>query len=206
MDDVKKPEMDKDGSYDDLLVERFKGGDKPAFDELYNKYKTRIIGYLYRFLGDRMLADEVAQEAFIHVYTNIWGYKPVGMFRAWLYKIASNLAKNELKKRARRHETSLDAEIDGPGSPTLADMLSDEHLSPETIAANDELKAVIEEILKRLPDIYREVMVLCVIEGLSYEEAAEALSTNVKTVSSRLARARELFIGHLNKVKGMGLK
>lgn len=206
MDEIKRQEAEDGGSSDDLLVERFKNGDRAAFDELYNKYKARMLNYLHRFLGDREAAEDLAQETFIQVYVNIKGYRPVGMFKSWLYKIASNIAKNEHRKRAHRKEASLYAELADGGGLTLADILSDEKLSPERIAQNEELKGQIEKILEAIPPVYREAMILCVIEGLSYEEAAETLKTNVKTVSSRLARARELFIGHLKKTRGSELR
>lgn len=180
---------------EDLLVERFLKGERSAFDELYRRYKDRILNYINRMISDKGTAEELTQEVFINVYTNISNYKPKGFFKAWIYTIASNLAKNELKKRSYKINVSLFRPIRGKEADiTLEDVLTNEELSSEFIIKNNELKEEIEVILRSLPVPYREVIVLCAMEGLSYEEAARILKINVKTVSSRLARARQSFI------------
>lgn len=190
-------------NWEDPLVARFIAGDHGAFTGLYNGYKARIFNYIHRMIGDRHLAEELAQETFINVYMNIHKYRPIGLFKAWIYKIASNLTKNELRRRSAKKDVSLDQPIGNGENPgTMEDILTSEKLSPEHISANKELKTIIEKGLGSLPDIYREVMVLCIIEELSYEEAATVLGTNVKTVSSRLARAREIFIKNFRSLQG----
>lgn len=190
------------GNWEDPLVRRFTAGDETAFNELFNAYKSRIFNYINKMTGDRHLAEELTQETFINVYMNINNYRPIGLFKAWIYTIASNLTRNELRRRARKKDVSLNHPINDKAETTLEDMLSSEKLSPEYIAGNKELKQAIEKVLQSLPDIYREVIILCVIEEMTYEEAAKALGTNVKTVSSRLARAREMFIKGVKSLTG----
>jgi RNA polymerase sigma-70 factor (ECF subfamily) len=190
------------GNWEDPLVRRFVAGDEAAFNELFNAYKSRIFNYINKMTGDREVAEELTQETFISVYMNINNYKPLGLFKAWIYTIASNLTRNELKRRASKKDVSLNQPISDSETATLEDILSSEKLSPEYIAQNKELKTVIEKALRSLPDIYREVIILCVMEEMSYEDAARALCTNVKTVSSRLARAREMFIKSVKALTG----
>ncbi|MFH1594571.1 MAG: sigma-70 family RNA polymerase sigma factor [Candidatus Omnitrophota bacterium] len=188
---------------EDLLIERFKEGDRASFDKIYSKYKARILSYINRMIGNIAVAEELTQETFINVFINVARYEPRGMFKAWIYMIASNLAKNELRRRSQRKDVSLFKVIGGQScDTTLENVLTSESLSPESIINNGELKETIEEILQSLPVIHREVLVLCVIEGLSYEEAARVLNINVKTVSSRLVRARRRFIEDIKRRRG----
>lgn len=188
---------------DDLLVEAFKGGDEAAFDELYGRYKDRILNYIYRMIGDRAAAEDIAQEAFLNVHMNIGSYRPQGQFKSWVYKIASNLAKNELRRRSYKINVSISAAIrSGDKDLTVGDTLASGDLSAEAAAENEELKKSVEDMIGSLPPKYREVLVLCVIDGLSYDEAAKALNTNAKTISSRLARARAIFIKRMQATEG----
>jgi len=185
---------------DDILAGKVKEGERNAFDSLYNKYKERIFNYIKRILGDRETAAELTQEVFISVYLNIKGYEMRGFFKAWIYKIASNLTKNALKKR--RDDVSLSKPIDDCGTgATLADIIADESLSSENIIKNEELKTQMAVVLDSLEPMHKEILVLCIIEELSYEEAAKVLGINVKTVSSRLARARKKFMQKMNTLR-----
>jgi len=190
------------GSEEDLLIGKCKDGDNAAFEEIYIRYRDRILNYVYRMIGDREAAQEITQEVFISVYMNIGRYKPRGLFKAWVYTIASNLAKNELKRRSYAVNISLSAPIKkGDSALALGDVLTSKNLSAETVIENGEIKTQIENILKSLSPLYREVIILCAIEGLRYEEAAHVLKTNVKTVSSRLARARKEFIRKIEALR-----
>lgn len=196
----------QDGSVDndDLLIERFKNGDRVAFDEIYNRYKDRIFNYMRRMIGNKETAEELAQEVFINIYMSIAAYKPKGLFKAWIYTIASNLVKNELKKKSYKINILLSKPITGAeNNVTLENVLASEAFSSRHIIENNELKEQIESVIKSLPPIYKEVIVLCLIEGLSYEEAAQVLKTNVKTISSRLARARKLSIQKIKTLRKM---
>ena len=192
-----------DNKRDDLLVEAFRRGDGTAFDELYGRYKDRMLNYIYRMVGDKAAAEDLAQETFISIHMNIGSYRPQGQFKSWVYKIASNLAKNELRRRSYKMNVSISAAIhSGDKDLTLEDTLASGDRSAEAAAENEELKKSVEDTIGSLPPKYREVLILCVMDGLSYDEAAKALHTNVKTVSSRLARARAIFIKRMKETEG----
>lgn len=187
---------------DDQLAERSKSGDQTAFDRLYDKYKNRIFNYINRMIGDRSTAEELTQETFIKAYVSLSHYKARGYFKTWIYTIASNLAKNELKRRSYKTDVSLSKPIhDSGGDIMLEDVLTDEKLSSESIVENLELKQEIERVIKSLSPKHREVIILCSIDGLSYEEAAYVLKTNINTISSRLARARKRFIEKMKSIR-----
>jgi len=165
-------------------------------------YKERIFNFIKRKIGDRAIAEELTQEAFISIYLNINRYESRGLFKAWIYTIASNLAKNELKKRSSIRQVSLSSRIgEGDMDIDLESVLTKDGFSADSFVENKELKEAIENALKALHPLYRDVITLCVIEGLSYEEAAKALKTNIKTISSRLARARKQFIKKIKAPK-----
>ncbi len=188
---------------DDTLVELFKNGDEKAFNELFGLYRDSIFGYLCRMLRDRQSAEDLAQEVFISVYTNAANYRPEGHFKAWIYRIASNLAKNEFKKRSYRVMVSLFSPIQsGDNDLTLADTIAGPGETSGVIMERKEKEKLVKEVINELPLKYREVLVLCAIEELSYEEAARALNTNVKTVSSRLARARAVVMKKMKALEG----
>ena len=196
------PEPARTNLEEDLLVDKFRGGDRTAFDVLYERYKNRIHNFIYRMIGNRQVAEELTQEVFINVYMNIGSYQPKGLLKAWVYTIASNAAKNELKRRSYRKDISLFRPLGSEdGDIELNDILASGSFSPDSLVENEELKEEIENALKSLPAIYREVITLCVIEGLSYEESGRILKINVKTVSSRLARARKRFIRRIRAVR-----
>ncbi|NQU94677.1 MAG: sigma-70 family RNA polymerase sigma factor [Candidatus Omnitrophica bacterium] len=192
---------------DDALVRKFREGDRACFDELYNAYKERIFNFINRKIGDRAVAEELTQEVFINIYLNINRYEPRGLFKAWIYTIASNLAKNELKKRSSMRQVSLSGRAGkGDMDINLEGVLTKDGFSADSFVKNKELKEAIENALKSLHPLYRDVIALCVIEGLSYEEAAKVLKTNMKTISSRLARARKQFIKKIKIPQKSGVK
>lgn len=188
---------------DSGLVERARKGEKGAFDELYRKYRTRVFNFVYRMVGNREVAEDLTQEAFVKAYISLPYYKEQNTFASWLYRIAANLAKNALRAASYRRGPSLDQEMfDGEG-PRFGDMLSDLGSNPEEIAQSNELQEIIQRILKMLSIDHRMVLVLCDIQGVPYEEAARILNLHVGTVASRLNRARERFNGLLRKFYGL---
>jgi len=194
--------VDNTGKEEDKLVEQFKAGDRSAFDKLYDRYKNRIFNFVLRKIGDRTLAEELTQEVFIRIYMNIDHYQARGLFRSWAYTIASNLVKNKLIRKSYR-EVSLSMPIGKmEGKCELADILASSQFSPEVLLEKKELKEGIKNTLNSLPPAYKEVIVLCVIEGLSYKESARILHTTVKNISSRLTRGRVMFIRAIEAITG----
>lgn len=177
------------------LVIKARAGDRESFDRLFIKYIKYIYNYIYRLIGDRAVAEELAQETFVKAYINIWRFKPNARFISWLYKIAGNLAKNELRSRGYRAEVSLDKSIPGNDENiALKDILSADIKPADLIIENAELKERIERALSSLSVNEREVIILCVIQKMSYAEAAQTLACSKQAVADRLSRARKSFI------------
>ena len=180
-------------SSDDELVEKAKKGDRAAFDELYKKYRRPILNYIYRLIGDLSQAEELTQETFIRVYTNIGRYVKKTKFSSWVYTIAGNLAKNFLRDTSYVTEVSIDKEIkeEQEGKITLLDVIADKAKGPDKETLKKETETLIQKGLNKLRPKHKDVIILCDIEGLSYEEVARILKCPPATVGSRLSRARE---------------
>lgn len=175
---------------DQDLIKRAKDGDRAAFETLHRKYRKRILNYLYRFLGNYHIAEDVTQETFVNVYMSLRSYRPIGTVSSWIYKIATNLAKNRFRSMGRVKKTSLDAYISEDEKTALIDFIESDTAGPEEIAKRKELEFQVQRAIDSLPVKYKTVLILCEIEGLSYEEAAEALNCTTSVIGVRLSRAR----------------
>lgn len=179
-------------SNDEILIEQAKSGDKSAFEELYQKYKKQIFNYIYRFVNKYELAEELTQETFISAYMHLDSYSAKGKPIAWIYTIASNLSKNALKSRSIRSEVSLDAPLaDSDGNLNMFDVLENAKEKPELIIRSKELVSKIQEAIDSLPLEYKQILLLCDVQGESYQDVAQILKCKVSTVGSRLFRARK---------------
>lgn len=175
---------------DESLVEAVKRGDRGAFGALMERHKAGIVSYLYRRLSDRDWAEDLAQEVFLRVYRKVGDFKSDARFSTWLYRIAHNLSIDFLKRK--RLEPRLG--IGGGGSDSEPGMeVESPSPDPEQDAMRRELGAKVLEAVHGLGAKYRDVFVLCAMQGLDYEGAAQVLGLSVKTVSSRLCRARKKF-------------
>lgn len=191
------------GQIDDSLVERFKGGDEAAFDQIYQRYRNRIYSYVRRMLRNNPRAEDITQEVFVRVYVSITTYRPEGLFNAWIYRIATNLSRNELRKNRNIVQVSLSESIPSKDDNlSLIDLIGDESQSPDELMKRKEMQETMERVLESMPEMHKEAIVLCVIEGLSYEEAAAVIGINSKAVSTRLSRARKMFIEKIDNSKG----
>lgn len=174
---------------DQALVERVQRGDKSAFDVLVRKYQHKIIKLIMRYVRDQSEAQDVAQETFIKAYRALARFRGDSAFYTWLYRIAINTAKNHLVAQGRRPpDTDIDAEdavqYDGPSALK-------ENGSPEHQVLKDEIEAAIFSAIDELPEDLRTAITLRELEGLSYEEIAQAMGCPIGTVRSRIFRARE---------------
>ncbi len=164
-------------------------GDAAAFNQLVRSYQALVFRTAYRVLGESAAAEDATQDAFISAFKHIRAYRG-GSFKAWLLRIVTNLCYDQLRVKQRRPTASLDALLLNPDDPAPGvDQPAPE--SPHEFAERRELNAVIQTGLTGLPADQRMTLVLVDIEGLSYEETAEATGTNVGTVKSRLSRARQ---------------
>jgi RNA polymerase sigma-70 factor (ECF subfamily) len=175
---------------DEKLVRRAQKGDKTAFAKLFTSYEGRIFGYIYRMVGDRGWAEDIAQEAFIqaHQYLNRLG--PPYDFKSWVYRIAGNLALDGLRRY--RHQVPLPDWDGGEATgPELADQRRDG--DPEDQAQLGDVRTAVWRAIHKLPDNYRQVLILREIDGLAYNEIAAVLGVSLDNVRVTLHRARLQF-------------
>jgi RNA polymerase sigma-70 factor, ECF subfamily len=167
-------------------LEAAQRGDAAAFNELVLLYQTAVYNVAYRTIGHTEDAADATQETFLAAYRAIGDFRG-GSFKAWLLRIAVNTCYDLLRRRQRRPSTSLDVMVEESGEQVV---FSDKQVGPERSALAAETVSVVEQGLLTLPDDQRVIVVLCDIQGLSYEEAAEAEGVALGTVKSRLSRAR----------------
>lgn len=171
------------------LVERVKAGDKRAFDILVRKYQHKLVKLIMRYVNDPADAMDIAQEAFIKAYRAIPNFRGDSSFYTWLYRIGINTAKNYVVAQGRRPP---DSDIDAQDAERydIESRLKDQD-TPEGMAQRDEIEQTVLEAIEALPEDLRTAITLREIEGLTYEEIAQAMDCPVGTVRSRIFRARE---------------
>lgn len=174
---------------DQELVRRVQAGDQSAFNVLVLKYQHRVLKLVSRFVSDPTEAEDVTQEAFLKAYRALPSFRGDSAFYTWLYRIAINTAKNALVAN-RRRPVDFDLDLQDPDQHDRQSMLKDAD-TPEGVLLTDEIRGVVERALEQLPEDLRTAIVLRELEGLSYEEIAEAMDCPVGTVRSRIFRARE---------------
>lgn len=174
---------------DQALVERVQGGDKKAFDLLVLKYQQRIMKVLSRYVRDHSEVQDLAQEAFIKAYRALPNFRGDSAFYTWLYRIAINTAKNFVVAQGRR-PPSDDIEATEAEQYDGESALKD-YASPERETLRDEIKETVFKAIDELPEDLKTAITLRELEGMSYEEIADAMDCPIGTVRSRIFRARE---------------
>ena len=177
---------------DAMLVERTVAGDQKAFELLVIKYERRIQRLIGRMVRDVDLVEDIAQETFIRAYRALAQFRGEAQFYTWLYRIAVNTAKKalmELKRNPTVSENSFKSDDDDETSPLENELTSSE--TPESLLAGKEIAQMVNTAMEALPEELRQAITLREIEGLSYEEIAEAMNCPIGTVRSRIFRARE---------------
>jgi RNA polymerase sigma-70 factor (ECF subfamily) len=178
-----RPDTDED------LMESCAQGSEQAFNLLVERYKARVVNLVFRFIGDTERSQEIAQEVFLRVYIHRRKYRIGGKFSTWIFTIAANLAKNELRYRGRRKNVvSLESLEEAYGGEIPE--LGDDSENPLDRAELSNLSDVIADALEQLPPKHRMAVVLRDIEGLSYEEITDVLKIPGGTVRSRINRGR----------------
>jgi RNA polymerase sigma-70 factor (ECF subfamily) len=179
---------------DTELVSTFLKGEERGFELLVERYQTRLLNFIYRTVGDRERAEDLVQEVFVRVYRHLARFDRSKKFSTWIYTIASNLAKNELRNRSRNPLVFFQSLAKGfAGEEERPVEFEDTRTRPDDLFHKRHLREVVEGSVARLPSHHREVFVLREIEGKSYEEIAEITRCNLGTVKSRLNRARTAF-------------
>jgi RNA polymerase sigma-70 factor (ECF subfamily) len=189
------PESDRsearvgEGDIDKQLVERVQAGDKDAFDLLVRKYQHRIISVIGRYVANWSDAQDVAQDTFVRAYRAIGSFRGDSAFYTWLYKIAINTSKNWLVSQGRRPPTEDVAVEDAvlfDGDSRLKD-----RDTPERELMRQQVEQIVYRTVQALPEELRTAITLREVDGLSYEEIAQAMGCPIGTVRSRIFRARE---------------
>jgi RNA polymerase sigma-70 factor (ECF subfamily) len=177
-------------------MERLASGHDAALNELMNRHAGPVYQFLFRMLGDEEEANDLAQETFVRVYRHRERYDG-GKFTTWLYTIASNLAKNEYRRRGRHPNVSLESE--GNEGRALSDTLPAAADGPGEHVQSSERQEAVRRAVGELPNELREAIVLCEWEEMSVADAATVLNTTKKAVESRLYRARQKLRGELSQ-------
>ena len=180
---------DPDGAF----IQRIWGGDQSAFNQLVLKYRNRVMGVATRMLGNRVEAEDLAQDVFVKVYHGLKEFKQESLFSTWLYRITANSCLNH--QRRKRRERQANEALD-ESELTLSDSTSDPHIALE----EKQLKLCLEKAIQALPREQKIVLILRDIEGLSYEAIADSLGVELGTVRSRLHRARLGVQGSVKKL------
>ncbi len=179
---------------EDQLIARSQRGDVNAFNELILHYQQTTYGVVYRMIGDADVAADVTQDAFIAAFRGIQSFRGGSSFRAWLLRIASNMACDHWRRTQRHPMESLDVLSDEEEPHSASDLgalvETERGNNPEEYVLSQELQELIQRGLQELPLDQRVAVVLCDIEGLAYEEIAASTQATLGTVRSRIARGR----------------
>ncbi|WP_027410619.1 RNA polymerase sigma factor SigW [Anoxybacteroides tepidamans] len=176
-------------------IKAIQKGDQNAYAEIVELYKDKVYRLCYRMLGNRHEAEDAAQEAFIRAYVNINTYNPTMNFSSWLYRIATNLSIDKLRKK--KPDIYLDEEVSGTEGLTMYSQLPSKEASPEDAVESLELQETVQKAIEKLPEKYRSVIVLKYINDLSLQEISEILDLPIGTVKTRIHRGREALRKHL---------
>ena len=174
---------------DQALVRRVQAGEKRAFDLLVRKYQHKVVGIISRYIGDWAECQDVAQEAFVRAYRALGNFRGESAFYTWLYKIATNTAKNWLVSQGRRPPTD-DVPVDDAVHLDAAVRLKDGS-TPERELLRQEIETAVTAAVDELPEELKLAITLREVDGLSYEEIAESMNCPIGTVRSRIFRARD---------------
>ncbi len=181
---------------DKILVRRLKNGDERAFKELVTTYQNRVFGLVFRMIGNRHEAEDLAQDVFLTVYRAIGSYRGEGRFYTWLYRIASNTCKNRIKYLKGRHfntrvdvDDNTEAQMPSREGGALHSLQS-QVPGPEAMIQGQRIQRAIQRELAKLDEDHRLLIVLRDIEGLSYADIMRITGLPAGTVKSRLHRAR----------------
>ena len=183
---------------DEQLMLLFQRGDENAYIELVNRYKDKLINFIFNYLGDFESSEDVVQETMIKLYQKKHYYKEIAKFSTWLYTIAKNLANTELRKRKQRKTTLLSQLSKDDKTYELPS--NDPELGQEI--QTDIVNKIIRNAVDQLSEKFKIVIVLRDIQGLSYEDISEIINVPIGTVKSRINRARlqlQVELKHLKK-------
>jgi RNA polymerase sigma-70 factor (ECF subfamily) len=178
---------------DSGIVAAHLNGDPQAFEELVDRYQRRLLNFVYRTIGDRERAEDLVQEVFIRVHRHLARFDQTKKFSTWIYTIASNLAKNELRNRSRNPLVLFQTIKKNWEADHRPLQFEDPQNRPDDLYRKRHLRQLVDWSVAQLPEHHRVVFVLRELEGKTYEEIADITGCNLGTVKSRLNRARNRF-------------
>ena len=170
---------------DEELISRFQNGDERAYVELVNRYKDRLLNFVFQFLGDIEQAEDVVQDTMLRLYEKKHYYKEIAKFSTWIYTIARNLANTELRKKKRTKTTYL-SQLSKERQFEIPAIQDDVDQSLQNEFINDRIQSAISN----LPEHFKVVIILRDIQELSYEDISNIVEVPLGTIKSRINRAR----------------
>jgi RNA polymerase sigma-70 factor (ECF subfamily) len=181
----------------DMLA--FQRGDEQGFHNLFRRYSGPLVHYLVRFTGNRAVAEELMQETFLRVCRAARAYEPRTAFRTWLYKIATNVARNEMRRREYSvRKEPLDPKISPRQTSSVGGRNNLDGWSPEGMAGARQIETVVQRTLSHMPERQRAALLLSRHHGFAYREIAQAMGIRVGAVKSLIHRATETLRRHLD--------
>jgi RNA polymerase sigma-70 factor (ECF subfamily) len=198
---MSKTASDSSAEEDNDLINAFIRGDHSAFEKIVLRYQDRVFNMCYRLLGDRNEAEDSAQDVFIKVYRSLKGFRFKSSFYTWLYRIVINTCKNRIKSveyKSSKSRVSIDTDRNNReyGIPVIID---NRPVPDKTLEQKEKMERI-QEALNSLPPDQKTVVILCDVEGMSYDEIARITKNRLGTVKSKLSRAR---LGLRNKLEGI---
>ena len=191
--------LDKKSNFiftDEELISRFQNGDERAYVELVNRYKDRLLNFVFQFLGDIEQAEDVVQDTMLRLYEKKHYYKEIAKFSTWIYTIARNLANTELRKRKRTKTTYL-SQLSKERQFEIPAIQDDVDQSLQNEFINDRIQSAISN----LPEHFKVVIILRDIQELSYEDISNIVEVPLGTIKSRINRARIQLQAELSDLK-----
>ena len=168
------------------ILSQVSAGNVDAYGKIVVRYNGRLYNFIYRFVGDRETAEDIVQETFLRAFRKRKEYRAIANFSTWLFTIAGNLAKSELRRRKRWRLFSIDRDEETDTGMDLPDVSA----LPDRVAESSLADVQIQQAIASLPDNYRQVILLRDVQGMSYQEISEIVDCPVGTVKSRVNRAR----------------
>lgn len=172
-----------------IRIKQVLKGDQNAFSEIVEIYKDKVFQICYRMLGNRHEAEDISQEAFMRAFANIQSFNIQMKFSTWLYRIATNLCIDRIRKK--KPDYFLDAEVAGTDGLTMYSQIAADTVLPEEELEALELQETIQAEIVKLPEKYRSAIVLKYVEELSLKEISAILDLPIGTVKTRIHRGRE---------------
>lgn len=184
------------------LMLMFQAGDQDAFHRLFDRYKGRVIHYCYRFCGQRAIAEELAQETFLRVYKAAGRYRPKARFQTWLFKIATNVCLNEIRRQGRRRNEHNEALLENEAAALDTDEISAGVDRPDDLLERQEQQQMVRSAIAQLPEAQRAALLLRVEHEFSYQEIGQQIGRSENNVKALIHRGRNKIKQALNTYFG----